>query len=195
MRSHELKKAKRAVRRAIIARRDAIPPRERRQDGERVVERFLTLEEVAAARTVAAFWSFGSEVPTEPLLGALHARGIRVALPRIVGEDLALRSWAPGDPMAPTSFGAMEPVDGEQVDPREVDVVGTPAVAFDLDGRRVGYGGGYYDRLFASTGEALRVGIAFDLQVVDGPLPHGHFDRGVHVIVTPTRVVRVGGAS
>lgn len=193
MRSSELKRAKRHVRRAVIARRDAVPEGERTDAGRRAVDRFLALEEVRAARAVAAFWSFGSEVPTLPLLEALHARGVRVALPRIAAGEIELRAWSPGDPTAPTPFGAREPVDGQVVAPEGLDVVCTPGVAFDLDGRRIGYGGGFYDRLFDATGRrAFRVAIAFDLQVVEDPLPEGSFDRRVDAIVTPTRTLRTG---
>jgi 5-formyltetrahydrofolate cyclo-ligase len=193
MRSSELKRAKRAARQAAIARRDAMPEPERVEAGRRAVERFLALEELATARTVAAFWSFGSEVPTPPLLEALHGRGIRVALPRIAGSDLELRTWVPGDPMVLAAFGAREPAGGSPVALGEVDVVCTPGVVFDHDGRRVGYGGGFYDRLFDAMGpRAVRVAIAFDLQVVGGPLPEGSFDRRVDAIVTSSRVLRTG---
>lgn len=190
MRSHELKHAKRAIRREVLAARDAMPSAEREELGARAVERFLGLAPVRAAGTVAAFWSFGSEVPTEPLLRGLHEAGTRTALPRIVGGELHLHAWAPGDPLSPTSFGALEPADGDPVDPEEIGVICTPGVAFDTAGHRIGYGGGFYDRLFSACGDAaLRVAIAFDLQIVGDPLPQGHFDRRVHLIVTPTRLI------
>lgn len=190
MRSNELKRAKRAIRREVLALRDAMPPEDREREGRRAVDRLLALERLRGASTVAAFWSFGSEVPTAPLIHALADRGVRVALPKIEGTDLELRAWVPGDPVEPTSFGAMEPVDGEHVAPADVDVVCTPGVAFDPEGRRVGYGGGYYDRLFDRVNPAaLRIAIAFELQVVDGTLPQGPFDRRVHVVVTPTRTL------
>lgn len=190
MRSHELKRAKRMIRREMLALRDAMSAAEREELGGLVVERFLALAPVRAAGTVAAFWSFGSEVPTEPLLRGLQAAGTRTALPRIEAGELHLHAWAPGDPLSPTSFGALEPENGDPVDPREVDVICTPGVAFDTAGRRIGYGGGFYDRLFDACGDAaVRAAIAFDLQVVDDPLPQGHFDRRVQLIVTPTRVI------
>jgi 5-formyltetrahydrofolate cyclo-ligase len=191
MRSHELKRAKRAIRRDVLARRDAIPPAVRAEEAARAIERFVALPEVTAARTVAAFWSFGSELDTAPLLAALTERGIRVALPRIEGDDITMRTWAPGDPVASTSFGAMEPAAGDRVDPADLDVVCTPGVAFDPWGGRIGYGGGYYDRLFDHDGHGRRVALAFDLQVLDEPVPQGGFDRRVDVIVTPTRTIVV----
>ncbi len=191
MRSDELKKVKRAVRRAVLAARDSVPEAERLRRGELVARRFLALPEIAAAESVLLFWSFGSEVPTPPLIEALHARGVRVALPRIVAGDLEVRSFVPGDPMTVAPFGAREPSGGDVL--VDVDVVCTPGVAFDLEGRRVGYGGGFYDRLLPRMSDAARIGVAFDLQVLDEPLPAGRFDEPMDALVTESRTLRWEG--
>jgi 5-formyltetrahydrofolate cyclo-ligase len=191
MTSGDLKRAKRAVRSEVRAARDAIPADERELASLAIVDRVSALDEVERAGTVMAFWSFGSEVDTAPLIDALHARGIRVALPRIVEGDLEARTYAPGDPVTETAFGAREPSDGEILDPSAIDVVVTPAVVFDRSGRRVGYGGGFYDRFFLLTRpDAVRVGVGFDLQLIDGNLPSGHFDLGLDALVTESEVLR-----
>jgi 5-formyltetrahydrofolate cyclo-ligase len=188
--SHRLKQAKRALRREIVARRDAFPPDERAERSRRIVDRLLGLPEVAAAHTVLAFWSFGSEVDTSGLLERLHGSGRRVVLPRIEGAELVAAAYAPGDPVSPTPFGAGEPMGPEVVHPEEVDVVITPGVAFDRTGRRVGYGGGYYDRLLGRLRPGVAaIAIAFALQIVD-EVPEGRADRRVDVIVTEEEVVR-----
>ena len=188
----DLKRAKRAVRRRVLAARDEMPVSEREDRSARIAERVMSLPEVGRASTVMAFWAFGSEPDTAPLIAALHARGVRVALPKIVEGDLQLRAFVPGDPVTMTSFGAGEPVDGEVIDPSEIDVVVTPAVAFDRSGRRVGYGGGFYDRFLPKTRpDSIRVGIGFDVQLVDDDLPNGHFDLRVDAVVTDAEVVRI----
>jgi 5-formyltetrahydrofolate cyclo-ligase len=188
--STELKKAKRAVRRAVIALRDALPPEERAARSAAIAERALGLPELRAARAVVAFWAFGSEVDTAPLLRSLAGAGVVTGLPRIDAGELAFHAYADGDPVAPTSFGAMEPVGGDELDLATIDVVVTPGVAFDHEGRRVGYGGGFYDRLFARLPEPARVAVTFDLQVVEEALPAGAFDLRVDAVVTETRVLR-----
>jgi len=191
MKSSELKRAKRELRRRVLAQRDSLPPTVRESQGRLATERFLALPEVVAADIVLGFWSFGSEVPTAPLLAALCDRGSRVALPRIVAGDLDLRLWAPGDPTTETAFGAREPADGVEVFATQVDVAATPAVAFDRQGRRVGYGGGFYDRFLPTMRpDALRVGIAFDMQLLDQDLPGGDFDQRVDLVVTGSETVR-----
>ena len=192
MNSAELKRAKRTVRAEVLARREAMDPAERARRGELIVERFLTLPEVAAAAAVMAFWSFGSEVPTDGLISHLVEAGVTVALPRIVDGHLEPRTWFPGEPVTQTHFGAREPEAGRILRPDEVDVVATPGVAFDREGGRVGYGGGFYDR-FLPTTPAFRAAIAFDLQLVREPLPGAAFDLPVDAIVTESETVRASG--
>ena len=188
----ELKKAKRRVRSEIRALRDAIPEERRLQLGEAITRRFLALPELTGAQTVMAFWSFGSEVPTERLLQSLNDAGLRVALPRIVDGELEPRTYEPGDPVTVASFGAGEPSDGLTLDPAEIDVVVTPGVAFDRRGGRIGYGGGYYDRFLRRVRrDALRSAICFGVQLVEGPLPAGPFDLSVDVVVTESEILRV----
>ena len=193
MNSTELKRAKREVRRRVLPVRDALPPDERTQRALMVGERFLALPEVHGAGVVMAFWSFGSELPTGPLLEDLHRRGKTVALPRIVEGELEVRCYRPGDRVSETAFGAFEPADGRVLDAAEIEVVAVPAVAFDRQGRRVGYGGGYYDRFLPATGAgATHVGIGYALQLLPAgeELPAGHFDRRVDVVVTERETVR-----
>ena len=190
MKSSELKRAKRRTRRAVLDDRDAVPAKLREERGERVVERFLGLPEVQRAKTVMLFSHFGSEVPTGSLLRRLHERGVVIALPRIEEGHLVPVGYAPGDPTSTTSFGAQEPVDGTPLDPASIDVVAVPGVAFDRGGRRVGYGGGYYDRFLREL-PAFTVAVAFDLQVVEDAVPAGRFDLPVQAIVTEEETIRV----
>lgn len=189
MNSGALKRAKRQIRRSVLRERDALSSETRAGLGQRIADRFAELPEVRDASTVMLFSSFGSEVPTGPLIERLRERGVTVALPRIEDGDLVPVAFAPGDPVRPTSFGAVEPVAPKELDPGSLDVVGVPGVAFDRLGRRVGYGGGYYDR-FLRERTAFRVGIAFSLQVLDGRLPAGSFDIPVHAIVTEDETIR-----
>ena len=189
MRSGELKRAKRRIRREVLALRDAVPPDRRTAMGALIADRFLALPEMEAARTVMLFWSFGSEVPTARLIEHLHVLGVAVALPRIEGSELVPVRFDPGDPTEPTSFGAREPVGATTIAPGRLDVVAVPGVAFDRRGRRVGYGRGYYDRLLPTT-SASAVALAFGLQVLPGELPAGGADVEVDLIVTESGTIR-----
>lgn len=187
--SHRLKARKRAVRRAAIERRDLLSASERSAKSERIVDRVLALPEVGAAGTVMTFWSFGSEVQTSALIERLNEEGKRVVLPRVAEGEIAAVAYAPGDPVAATSFGAMEPVGVELVPAEDVDVVIVPGVAFDRRGGRVGYGGGFYDRLFTRAPSAPAVAVAFAAQLID-EVPQGRSDSRVDVLVTEEEVIR-----
>jgi 5-formyltetrahydrofolate cyclo-ligase len=185
--STDLKRAKRRMRAEVLARRDAMSPIDRERASHEIAGHVLSVlreGSLEASGTVSAFWSFGSEVSTEPLIRALDAEGRRLALPRIVEGDIEMREFRPGDPLSETPFGVWEPAGGARIDAAQLAAVLTPGVAFDRRGFRVGYGGGHYDRLFTRiTPGALRVGICFAAQLVD-EVPRGSIDRPVAIVVT-----------
>lgn len=184
MRSADLKRRKRALRREARARRDGMTPEERERKSEEVAANVLALPAVADAATVMAFSSFGSEVDTGPIIERLERDGRRVALPRVEGRDIVAVAYRSDDRVRPTSFGAMEPAGGEMLAPEEIDVVIVPGLAFDQSGHRVGYGRGFYDRFLVTLPpDALTVGICFSVQLVD-EVPHGHGDRPVDLVMT-----------
>jgi 5-formyltetrahydrofolate cyclo-ligase len=188
--SHRLKQAKRALRREVLAVRDALPPEDRRARSEAIAPRFLALPEVADAGTVMAFWSFGSEVDTAPLIERLLADGRTTAMPRIEGTHVVPVAYRPGDEVRETSFGAFEPLEGRVLDATDLDLVVVPGVAFDDAGRRVGYGGGFYDRLLPGLRPGVpAIALAFSVQLVP-EVPTGGMDRRVDAIVTEGKVIR-----
>ena len=184
MRSAELKRRKRALRRQARARRDGMTPEERERMSKEVAANVLALPAVVDATTVMAFSSFGSEVDTGPIIERLERDGRRVALPRVEGRDIVAVAYRSDHRARPTSFGVMEPAEGEKLAPEAIDVVIVPGLAFDRSGHRVGYGRGFYDRFLATLGpDALTVGICFSAQLVD-EVPHGEGDRTVDLVMT-----------
>jgi 5-formyltetrahydrofolate cyclo-ligase len=184
-----LRRAKRELRTRIRAARDRLGPGERAAFGEAILGRLLAMPALEDAETVMLFSSFGSEVPTGPIIERLDAEGHAIALPRVEAGELAVVAYRPGEPMRAARFGAMEPAGDRLVEPAALDLILTPGLAFDPRGHRVGYGGGFFDRLFRRTrGDALRLGVAFELQVVDA-VPHGPGDERVDGVVTERRTV------
>jgi 5-formyltetrahydrofolate cyclo-ligase len=136
------------------------------------------------------FSSFGSEVETGTMIELLVASGSRIALPRVEAGGVAAVAHHPGEPLRRASFGALEPVQGRVLPAGDLDVVVVPGLAFDRNGYRVGYGGGFYDRFLRLVrGDAFRVGVAFSLQVVD-EVPHGSGDVALHAIVPDDEEIR-----
>ena len=136
---------------------------------------------------VAGFWPMGDEIDISPLLLALHGSGHRIALPVTPkrGNPLTFREWWPGQAMVAEAFGTMRPV-GEVVVPEFLLV---PLLAFDRAGRRLGYGGGFYDRTLAGLPGVVTVGCAYAAQEVD-EVPTGLYDFLLNAVATEHGVIR-----
>jgi 5-formyltetrahydrofolate cyclo-ligase len=139
------------------------------------------------AGTIAAFVAVRDEPPTLPLLGALRARGLRVLLPLLrEDDDLEWGEFDARDALAPGRLGISEPTGPSLgIDAiRDAGLVLAPALAVDRTGRRLGQGGGSYDRALARVGAPV-VAIVFDDEVLDEPIPVEPHDRRVAGVLTP----------
>ncbi len=156
-----------------------------------VRDRFLArFGDRVAGAGVSAYWPIGDELDPLPLLHALARRGAVCALPAVIGSGrpLAFRRWRPGDALVEARFGLSEPPG--TAPPVVPDIVVVPLLAVDRAGRRLGYGGGYYDRTIAALrcrGEVLVVGIGYDVQIRPS-VPEGADDRRVDWVVSEKRI-------
>lgn len=151
----------------------------------------LALPELAGAGTVLCYLSKSEEVDTGPLVDALLGRGLRVAVP-LDGEEPALSLIGGRGELSRGRRGVPEPPleAVSPVDLDEVDLAFVPGIAFDLSGRRVGHGGGYFDRVIAGLREdAIVFGLAFSCQVFPW-VPEGEHDERVDGLVTERGVWR-----
>lgn len=187
----QLHEAKRTMRNAVIAARDALPSAARAAASAAIAARIAALPSFAAARCPLLTLPFRSEWDTRALIAAAHTQGKTVVLPRVdeatrmldvhVVTDVA-RETAPGFRGIPEPLAA-----APRGDLAAIDWVLVPGVAFDVTGRRLGYGGGFYDRLLALlAAHVQRVAGAFDLQVVPA-VPAAPHDLVVDLIVTESR--------
>jgi 5-formyltetrahydrofolate cyclo-ligase len=128
------------------------------------------------------------EVDIGPTLRALAGAG-RLALPRVVGREIAAH-WVPElGRLVLGAFGVREPASTmPEIAPEHLAAVLVPGVAFGRDGARLGRGGGFYDRLLARCPRALRIGVAFEVQLLD-TLPTESHDEAVDVVVTEAGVI------
>ena len=190
-----LHEAKRALRERITAERDALAAAARDAASGTICDRILALPSFAAAHRPLLTLPFRSEWNTRALLEAALARGDEVLLPRVDERKRMLDLFAVEDierDTAPGYCGIPEP---RETLPRrtihDIDFVLVPGVAFDERGHRLGYGGGYYDRLLALLPPGVaKVAGAFDCQMT-ASIPHAPHDLAVDVIVTPSRVITV----
>jgi 5-formyltetrahydrofolate cyclo-ligase len=184
------RRAKLALRKRLRSVRATLPRAACDARSSQIVERLLELDELRGATTVLAFASIGNEVRLAPLIDAMWAAGKRVALPRVVDGELELGLADAGTTLVEGAFSVPEPPeDAEKVQPDEVQLVLVPALAVDPRGYRIGYGGGYYDRLLPRLERACACAVAYDFQLV-AEVPQLPFDVAVDLVVTDRRVLR-----
>ena len=152
---------------------------------------------------VAGFWPIKSELDPRPLMAAMTALGLKTSLPATPkpGKPLIFHAWNDDDPVIEGLYGTSEPeADAPVIIPALVLV---PMLAFDADGYRLGYGGGFYDRTLTklrSEGHIVHcIGVAYDIQLVD-EVPIGEFDAKLDGVLTesglllPMSAPELGGA-
>ena len=188
-----LREAKQAMRTAVAAARDALDPGWRARASAALVERIAALSTYAAARTVLLTAPFRTEWDAGPLIARSLAAGKTVVLPRVDEGSRMLELKRVADPerdIVAGYRGLPEPdARCERVAASSIDWVLVPGIAFDRSGGRLGYGGGYYDRLLpALPARAARVAGAFSAQIVDA-VPSAPHDITMDTVVTEAGVV------
>jgi 5-formyltetrahydrofolate cyclo-ligase len=183
-----IQQEKAVLRKATLAKRDVLDAAIRARASRAITEQLVALSAYTGAQTIAAYASFGSEYDTAEFLARILADGKQLLLPRMdrgthtlemrhvtdVENDLVAGVWGIREPATSRPVRALS----------KIDFLLVPGVAFTADGARLGYGGGYYDRLMGALDpHVARVAAAFDLQVV-ATLPESAHDQRVHAIVT-----------
>lgn len=134
------------------------------------------------------FVSFGSEVHTHDMIKeALKSK--TVIVPKVVHHEIEPSVIIDFDNLVPSGkFKIPEPIEAMKIAYKNIDLILVPGIAFDKEGHRIGYGFGYYDRFLRRVPKAIKIGLAFDLQIVD-KIPREMHDVPVDLIVTEERVI------
>lgn len=167
-----------------------IPSAQMQASDAAMFEALLALPQVRQAKTISLFWGItGLEPDTSHLAPMLLEMGKTICLPRLISDyGMELRQYTPNCPMSRTSFGIWEPtIDCPLIPKQNVDVVIVPALCYDRNGFRLGYGGGHYDR-WLSDYTGATVGMCRDIVLQDS-IPVESHDKPVQVIVTENQVL------
>jgi 5-formyltetrahydrofolate cyclo-ligase len=188
---------KKALRRHAAEQRAALARMAGPGAGEALAERFFAAIPLpASGAAVSGFWSMGAEIDMRPLLRRFDALGYRCCLPVTVkrGLPLVFRRWTRATALVDGGFGtSIPPVDAAPTVP---DLLVVPLLAFDRQGYRLGYGGGFYDRTLAelrARGKPLAVGVGYAGQEVDR-VPRADYDQRLDWMVTERAAFRIGDA-
>ncbi len=185
---------KKGIREEILCKRDRLNLQERAELSSIICNNLLNLYEYKQARVVHFYLAIKSEVITEDAVKSAISTGKDVVIPVMDKRHKRILLSGLNDydkELAPTSHGIIEPKPEfyKFVDLNDIDLMVLPGVAFDLNGHRLGYGAGYYDRLLrdADTRPFL-VALAFEVQIVN-KIPIGDHDVRMDKIITEKRII------
>lgn len=164
--------------------RDKIAPDIRAEKSRIICEKFLSLDQFKKSDTVMIYINFRSEVETLSAASEILSGGRRLIVPKCNTETneilpCEIRSL---DELSAGSYGILEPTAENICNKSEIDLAVLPALAFDKDGFRLGYGGGYYDR-FLKDFDGISVGLCFS-ECLTEKLPRGEFDICADLVLT-----------
>lgn len=192
MKGDSLITKKKKLRREMIAQRVQLTPECQQEEAARMCRKIVDHLAFKQSKTILFYMPFRGEADVRPAIEAAWKQGKRVALPRVDKGEKNMTLWLIDNflQLEKGAYGILEPKKREVagITPAELDLVIVPGVAFDLDGYRIGYGGGYYDRFFAKWRSVVRLGVGYSFQVVPTVYPEDH-DQPLHGLITSEQVI------
>ncbi len=184
------------LRKEVLIRRDALTPAEQKEKSRLIMQRLTKLARFQSAATIFTYVEFRSEVATRALIDYMLEMGKQVVVPVTLVQErdlLPVSISIPDQELAPGYCSIPEPIaairERQLVSPDSIDLVLLPGSVFDERGGRMGYGGGYYDRFVSQKApQALRIGLAYEVQMVQRA-PLQEHDELLDLILTETRSV------
>lgn len=184
--------SKEEIRRRVQEARNEYPEESVRKDSLKICEKLVAMKEYQEASHIFLYMASPHEVDTSYVLKKALAAGKKAYVPRVLRKGvMEFYRIFPDTLMEEGSFGILEPVEGTPMAQVKEGFMVMPGVAFDLKLRRIGYGGGYYDRYLEQVeeGAIFKAALAFDFQVFPS-LPAEEWDIPIDEIITPTKEIR-----
>ena len=158
---------KKELRRTIRERKRSMTEAEIREKSEALAKLFLDSTEYRSARSIYGYLPYNQEVRTVPMLEQALLDGKRVAVPKCYGEEMRFIWMDDLSKVEKGYAGIPEPVADGPVADDETALVLMPGMAFDREGHRIGYGGGFYDKFLAREQNHPKLALCYDFQMVD----------------------------
>jgi len=173
------------LRKKLLKQRQELSPAQWQSQSHLICERLQSLALFKEATTVFAYFSFRQEVD----LSSLFSLNKNWAFPRCVGRSLVWHLWQPGEALVKDKYGIQTPLETTpSITCTAADLILVPTVACDRRKYRLGYGGGFYDRLLnpLQVSNISTIGIVFDFAYV-GELPVDPWDIKLNFVCTPSK--------
>ena len=179
---------KHQLKQLITEKRNSLSKEEILEKSEQIKYNLFNLEQYKKSKTVMFFVSFNSEVHTHEMIKEA-LKNKTVVIPKVEQHEIEPSIILDFDNLVPSSkLGILEPIEAMKIAYKNIDLVLVPGIVFDKHGHRIGFGLGFYDRFLQKVSKSIKVGLAFDFQVVDR-IPHEEHDVPVNFIVTEKMVV------
>ena len=175
---------------SILEKRNSLAKEDILERSRKIQNNLFGLSQYAKSRTVMFFVSFSSEINTHEMIKEA-LKNKTVVVPKIIQHEIEPSVIIDFDNLIPGKFGILEPIEAMRIAYKNIDLVLVPGIVFDKEGHRIGYGLGYYDKFLKKVPKAVKIGLAFDFQIVD-KIPREMHDIPVDLIVTEERVVECG---
>ena len=157
---------KQALRKQIRQQKRAMTPKQIESASARLGELFLQSEQYRQAKTVYGYLPYNQEVRTVPMLEQAIRDGKRVAVPKVYGEEMRFIFIDDFTRVEKGYAGIPEPIDDGAVADDPTALVLMPGLAFDPQGHRIGYGGGFYDRFLAAEPNHPTLALCYSFQML-----------------------------
>jgi len=179
---------KSSLRKTLLEKRDATSFDLIKISSRQIQANLERIEDYRNAKSIAFYYPIGSEVKTQDLMLKVLSLGKDVLLPKVQEDELDFRKITDLNSLEKGSFDIMEPKDNcEKSD--KIDVIIVPTVGISVDGNRLGYGHGYYDRFLAKT-DAVSIALTYEKQIIKS-VPSTENDVTINWIVTEDRFFKV----
>ncbi|MBN2127634.1 MAG: 5-formyltetrahydrofolate cyclo-ligase [Candidatus Diapherotrites archaeon] len=177
---------KQKLRNEFIEKRKSIPAKKRKQKSKLIAEKLFSLPEFLNAKKIMVYHSFKEEVETDLIIQKAHETGKEVFVPDIHDAENCLMNCVKIEKeteLEMDCFGICKPKKQELIHPKELDLVIVPGIAFDLNGNRLGWGKGYFDRFLKKCKKCIFIGLAFEEQITE-KIPADEMDVKINIIIT-----------
>lgn len=187
---------KKIIRQQMLTAREKLTPQQALDKSRMITDRLMDLPSYRGAGTIMVYLDFRNEVKTSLLIDKALREGKKIVVPIINRMGKTMQTWQlknyPED-LAPGTYGILEPILGatELVPEEELDLVIVPGIAFDPQGNRLGYGGGYYDRFLPRINpHASTIALAYEIQILSDLSQYmGPYDYSVQYVLTENRTI------
>ena len=173
---------KHIIRNRIRSKRELVSQEEIEKNSKIIKDKLFSLPEYKKSKQILYYVSFGSEVNTHEMIKeSLETK--TVVVPKFEEDELKLSRIDSFNELETGSYDILEPRKLKEIDEKKIDLIIVPGIAFDKNLHRIGFGHGHYDRLLKRFPKVKKIGLAFNMQIVD-KIPNDEWDVKVDDVIT-----------